>query len=66
MEPQLIGSPHTVRTKLAALVERTGADEVMALTVVHGQDERLRSFELLAEAAADVPAGTVGNATIRR
>ncbi|MEV7816952.1 LLM class flavin-dependent oxidoreductase [Streptomyces flaveolus] len=53
-EPQLIGSPGTVRTKLAALVERTGADEVMALTVVHGQRERLRSFELLAEAAAEV------------
>ncbi|MFE5208773.1 LLM class flavin-dependent oxidoreductase [Streptomyces sp. NPDC056600] len=64
--PQLIGSPHTVRTGLAALVRRTGADEVMALTVVHGQDERLRSFELLAEAAADVPAATAQDASARR
>lgn len=50
--PQLIGSPDTVREALAALLARTGADEVMALTVVPGQQDRLRSFELLAEAAA--------------
>ncbi|MBT2442555.1 LLM class flavin-dependent oxidoreductase [Streptomyces sp. ISL-36] len=49
--PQLIGAPDTVRDKLAALLARTGADEVMALTVVHDQEDRLRSFELLAEAA---------------
>ncbi|MFD3533738.1 LLM class flavin-dependent oxidoreductase [Streptomyces sp. NPDC058664] len=52
VEPQLVGSPDTVREKLAGLLARTGADEVMALTVVHGQEERLRSFELLAWAAA--------------
>ncbi|MEU6882665.1 LLM class flavin-dependent oxidoreductase [Streptomyces sp. NPDC046712] len=52
LEPQLVGSPDTVRDKLADLLARTGADEVMALTVVHGQEERLRSFELLARAAA--------------
>ncbi|MFD9721496.1 LLM class flavin-dependent oxidoreductase [Streptomyces sp. NPDC059076] len=49
--PQLIGGPQTVREKLTALLARTGADEVMALTVVHGQEDRLRSFELLAEAS---------------
>ncbi|MER5873493.1 LLM class flavin-dependent oxidoreductase [Streptomyces sp. NPDC002044] len=52
VEPQLIGAPDTVRDKLAALLARTGADEVMALTVVPGQEDRLRSFALLAEAAA--------------
>ncbi|MYW10965.1 MsnO8 family LLM class oxidoreductase [Streptomyces sp. SID2563] len=51
---QLIGAPDTVRGRLADLVARTGADELMALTVVPDQADRLRSFELLAEAARDV------------
>ncbi|MEY9841201.1 LLM class flavin-dependent oxidoreductase [Streptacidiphilus sp. EB103A] len=57
VEPQLIGSPATVRRKLAELVRRTGADELMALTVVPDQEQRLRSFQLLAEVAADVRPG---------
>jgi luciferase family oxidoreductase group 1 len=57
-EPQLIGGPDTVRGKLAALVAATGADEVMALTVVPDQQERLRSFELLAQAAQAVVPGS--------
>ncbi|MEU8508011.1 LLM class flavin-dependent oxidoreductase [Streptomyces brevispora] len=57
-ERQLIGAPDTVRDKLAELVERTGADELMALTVVPDQEERLRSFELLAQAARDVRPGS--------
>ncbi|MGX1676047.1 LLM class flavin-dependent oxidoreductase [Streptomyces sp. NPDC055400] len=57
-ERQLIGAPDTVRDKLAELVERTGADELMALTVVPDQEERLRSFELLALAAQDVRPGS--------
>ncbi|WP_316784263.1 LLM class flavin-dependent oxidoreductase [Streptomyces sasae] len=65
VEPQLIGSPGTVRDKLTVLVARTGADEVMALTVVPGQQERLRSFELLAEAAADVPAPAGQGTSVR-
>ncbi len=56
--PQLIGGPDTVREKLAALVRGTGADELMALTVVPSQEDRLRSFALLAEAAAAVRPGT--------
>ncbi|MFJ8017168.1 LLM class flavin-dependent oxidoreductase [Streptomyces sp. NPDC096339] len=60
VEPQLVGGPGTVRDRLAALLERTGADEVMALTVVPGQEDRLRSFELLAEAAAGLPAPAPG------
>ncbi|KUL23665.1 LLM class flavin-dependent oxidoreductase [Streptomyces regalis] len=64
VEPQLIGSVHMVRARLAALVERTGADELMALTVVHGQGDRLRSFELLAEAAADVAARPAEGASV--
>ncbi len=47
-----------MRDKLAELVERTGADELMALTVVPDQEERLRSFELLAQAAREVRPGS--------
>ncbi|WP_214103106.1 LLM class flavin-dependent oxidoreductase [Acrocarpospora catenulata] len=61
VEPQLIGGPHTVREKLARLVQQTGADELMALTVVPSQQERLRSFALLVEAAATVRPGSVAD-----
>jgi luciferase family oxidoreductase group 1 len=45
---QVVGSPERVGDEIAALVERTAADEVMALTMVHDHLERLRSYELLA------------------
>jgi luciferase family oxidoreductase group 1 len=45
-----VGSPATVREKIEAEVAATGADEVMVSTLVHGQAERMRSYELLAEA----------------
>jgi luciferase family oxidoreductase group 1 len=45
---QIIGSPETVAKRIRALVERTGADEVMVTTFTHGQQERLRSYERLA------------------
>ena len=56
-KPQLIGSGRTVRAKLADLVERTGADEIMALTLVPDQEDRARSFALFAEAASAVRPG---------
>ncbi|MCK9930969.1 LLM class flavin-dependent oxidoreductase [Frankia sp. Mgl5] len=56
--PQAIGGVDTVRRRLAGLVEATGADELMALTVVPDQADRLRSFELLASAATAVSPAT--------
>lgn len=50
----ILGAPETVRPRIEALVERTQADEVMIATTVHGHAERLRSYELLAEAMAPV------------
>jgi alkanesulfonate monooxygenase SsuD/methylene tetrahydromethanopterin reductase-like flavin-dependent oxidoreductase (luciferase family) len=47
---QIIGSPATVKQRLDTLVERTAADEVMVMTNTFGHAERLRSYELLAEA----------------
>jgi luciferase family oxidoreductase group 1 len=48
--PLIRGEPDHVRTELEALAQRTGADELMITTIVHGTTERLRSYELLAQA----------------
>ena len=48
---QIVGGPATVRARLADLTAVTGADEVMALTIVPDQADRVRSYALLAEAA---------------
>jgi luciferase family oxidoreductase group 1 len=48
----IIGSPDTVRAGIRALVEETGADELMIVSDIFDHDERLRSYELIAEAAS--------------
>lgn len=47
----VVGSPETVRHGLQALVEETGADELMVVSDVFEHPKRLRSFELTASAA---------------
>ena len=47
----IVGSRDTVRAGIAALVEETGADELIIVSDVYDHAERLRSFELIAEAA---------------
>jgi luciferase family oxidoreductase group 1 len=47
---QVIGAPSTVRDGVHELVERTGVDELMVVTSAHDGADRLRSYELLAEA----------------
>ena len=47
--PLIRGEPDHVRTELEALAQRTGADELMITTIVHGTTDRLRSYELLAQ-----------------
>jgi luciferase family oxidoreductase group 1 len=57
--PLVRGEPDHVRAELEALAARTGADELMITTMIHGPADRLRSYELLAGAwdlAADAPA----------
>lgn len=46
----IVGSPKTVKAKIEELAEAYGADEVMVVTNAHRYEDRLRSFELLAEA----------------
>jgi luciferase family oxidoreductase group 1 len=48
----VVGSPRTVRDGLAALQQRTQADELMLTTMVYDHGDRVRSYELVAEAVA--------------
>jgi luciferase family oxidoreductase group 1 len=50
----VVGSPETVRRGVAAFAERTGADEFMVTAQIHDHAKRVRSFEILAEAASDL------------
>jgi luciferase family oxidoreductase group 1 len=47
----IVGSMDTVRKGIAALLEETQADELIVVSDVFDHSERLRSFELIAEAA---------------
>ncbi len=55
---QVVGDPAGVRARIEEIAGRTGADEVMVTTNVHDPAERLRSYELLAEAFEIPPAST--------
>jgi luciferase family oxidoreductase group 1 len=44
-----IGSPETVRNKIKAVLDLTGADELMAASQMYDHQERRRSYEILAE-----------------
>ena len=48
----MIGGAATVRAALEALVERTGADELMVTTMAHTHAERVASYDRLADAFA--------------
>jgi alkanesulfonate monooxygenase SsuD/methylene tetrahydromethanopterin reductase-like flavin-dependent oxidoreductase (luciferase family) len=50
LETRIVGSPQTVVARLRALAEATGADELVLTTQAHRLDDRIRSYELLAEA----------------
>jgi luciferase family oxidoreductase group 1 len=47
---QIVGNPERVVTLLRQLVADTSADELMVTTMIHGEAERRRSYELLASA----------------
>ena len=44
------GTPAQVRSALVALATESGVDEIMITTLTHAQEDRVRSFELIAEA----------------
>ena len=47
-----IGDSGTVRAKIEAFAERTGADELMITSQIYDHEARLRSYEIVAEAMA--------------
>jgi alkanesulfonate monooxygenase SsuD/methylene tetrahydromethanopterin reductase-like flavin-dependent oxidoreductase (luciferase family) len=51
----IVGSPDTVRSGMDALIAETGAYELMIVSVVYDHATRLRSFELIADAARIAP-----------
>src|SRR3546814_7778558 len=53
----IVGGPQTVRRSLLALRERTGADELMVVSDIFDPALRLRSFQLIAEAANSLADG---------
>jgi luciferase family oxidoreductase group 1 len=51
-----IGSPATVRGRLAELIARTGADELILTSQIHDHSARLRCYEIAAEVRAALAA----------
>ncbi|MDF2096781.1 LLM class flavin-dependent oxidoreductase [Aquibaculum arenosum] len=49
----IIGSPSTVRAGIADLVAETGADELIIVSDLYHHEDRLRSYELIAQAQAE-------------
>ncbi len=49
------GTPEQVRTKLLALAERHGAEELVVVTITYDHAARVRSYELLAGAFSLLP-----------
>jgi alkanesulfonate monooxygenase SsuD/methylene tetrahydromethanopterin reductase-like flavin-dependent oxidoreductase (luciferase family) len=46
----IVGSPAAVRARIEALLEEVEVEEVMISSMIHSQEARLRSYELVAEA----------------
>ena len=49
LSSRIIGGPKTVRRQIIELLKSTRADELMAITLIHDQTDRIRSYELLSE-----------------
>ena len=52
VDTQFVGAPETVVGKLEALQTATDADELLITTITHGHADRVRSYQLLAQAWA--------------
>ena len=45
-----VGAPGRVKAELEQMAEALGIDEIMAVSITHDHNDRIRSYELLAEA----------------
>ncbi|RIJ78657.1 LLM class flavin-dependent oxidoreductase [Nakamurella silvestris] len=50
VDTQFVGSPKTVVEKLEVLQRATGAEELLITTITHDHTDRVRSYDLLAQA----------------
>jgi luciferase family oxidoreductase group 1 len=50
MSSRIIGGVDTVRRRVADLLDATQADELMAITLIHDQVDRVRCYQILADA----------------
>jgi luciferase family oxidoreductase group 1 len=50
LSTRIIGGPDTVRRQVTDLLERSRADELMAITLIQDREDRFHSYEILAEA----------------
>ncbi|MGP3962392.1 LLM class flavin-dependent oxidoreductase [Nonomuraea sp. 3N208] len=50
LDTQFVGSPEQVAGRLRVLRRVTGADELLVTTITHDHEDRVRSYELLADA----------------
>jgi alkanesulfonate monooxygenase SsuD/methylene tetrahydromethanopterin reductase-like flavin-dependent oxidoreductase (luciferase family) len=48
-QPMVVGSPERCADALTAIADHHGVDEVLAVTICHRHDDRVRSYELLAK-----------------
>lgn len=53
LDTRFVGTPRTVADGLRVLQRVTGADELLVTTITHAHADRVRSYELLAEAWAE-------------
>jgi luciferase family oxidoreductase group 1 len=60
----IIGSPETVRAGIEQLADEYGAEEVIVVTITYEHRARLRSYELLAQAAEIAPDPDAGAAAV--
>ncbi|MFE6171258.1 LLM class flavin-dependent oxidoreductase [Streptomyces sp. NPDC056464] len=49
LDTRFVGSPSRVAEQLEQLQEATGADELLITTITHDHEDRVRSYELLAQ-----------------
>jgi alkanesulfonate monooxygenase SsuD/methylene tetrahydromethanopterin reductase-like flavin-dependent oxidoreductase (luciferase family) len=49
-----IGSPATLKRSLGAFLRETGADEIMITAPIFDHEKRKRSYELVAQVAAEL------------
>ena len=63
---RIVGDLAVVAERLTELVERTEADELMVTTMVHAHEDRVRSFELVAELAGMTRSGPETDQAERR